>query len=132
MAGVTVRPARLDELPYLQKRLEESVHEHVRLDRAIVYVAEQDGQVIGLLPGRLVWQLEPNYVFPEVKNKATRARAGLGMLRAVEAWIADRNCNQTGVYMAFAVVRKRSVWPWIARLGWWRIYQGARFYVKHF
>jgi hypothetical protein len=73
---VTVRPARAEELPYLQQRLNETKHEKVMLSQTILHVVEQDGKVIGFLPARFFgWQLEPMVIFPEVKNKSARRRA---------------------------------------------------------
>lgn len=125
------RPARADELPYLRTRLAESEHEQVDLDAARVWVAEEDGRVVGLLAARMVWQIEPVYLFPEVTNKVRRSRAFYRLYRAFEAWLADRAANRSGVHWFFAVSYSSAVKAWAARMGYHRIYKGAATFVKH-
>lgn len=109
---------------YLRQRLSETEHEQV--DVLHCWVAEENGLILGMLPGRLVWQLEPLILFPEVTNTLTRSRAALGMYLTAERWI-----QQQPVRWFFVVTRSRAVQGWAKRLGWWRMYRGMHTYVKH-
>jgi hypothetical protein len=131
VAGLSFRCARVDELPGLMKRLEESGGEVIDLWKTPCWVAEQDGRVVGMLPIRLWWQLEPLLIFPEVTNKATRGRACYGLYKAAEAWIASP-LNGTGIYRAFAVTRKLAVRSWAEKMGWIHQYRRAPLWIKHF
>ena len=124
MARLTYRAATPGEKAYLAQRLTETEHEVVSLEHC--WVAERDGQLLGVLPARLVWQLEPLVVFPEVTNTLTRSRAALGMYIVAENWI-----RQQPVHWFFAVTRSRAVQNWAGRLGWWRMYRGAQTFTKH-
>jgi hypothetical protein len=128
----TVRAARPDELPFLMEKLRESGGEVIDLYTTPCWVAEVDGAIVGLLPIRLWWQFEPMYVFPEVKNKATRARACYGLYRAAEGWILDRNLNGTGIRRAFAITRRMAVRGWAKQMGWLHQYKRAPLFIKHF
>jgi hypothetical protein len=126
-----VRQARADEIPYLKERLAQAPHETIDLDKARVFVATENDQIIGVLPLRMVWQAEPLVVFPEVKNNMTRRRATTSLLKGAEAWLADRNLNRTGIHWYFAIIRKRAAQLAAPRMGLWRIYKGAAHFVKH-
>lgn len=126
-----IRQARAEEIPYLRDRLSTMPHEEIDLDKARVFVAVEGEQIIGVLPLRLTWQAEPLVVFPEVKNKMTRRKATLALLRGAEAWIADRILNRTGIHWYFAIIRKRAAKLAAPRVGLWRIYKGAAHFVKY-
>jgi hypothetical protein len=128
---VNERPATIDELPYLQQRINESGGEKIKLYEDVygeivpisqVWVAEKDGKIIGLINLRLIWQAEPCYIFPEVKDTNTRRRAAIGLPRAMEAWLGDRTKNKTGIYSYFFVTLSRA-WARLAiHFGCSRIY----------
>jgi hypothetical protein len=124
-----IRTARVDELEYLNSRIE---GEKVELRGNPVWVAEQDGKIIGLIAARLVWQIEPMTVFPEVKNKMTRRRVTRELYRACSAWLGNRDLNGTGVHLAFGVTRNRAVLQWAKAMGWLRTYKGAAIFIKRF
>jgi N-acetylglutamate synthase-like GNAT family acetyltransferase len=128
---VTVRPARAEELPYLQQRLNETKHEKVMLSQTILHVVEQDGKVIGFLPARFFgWQLEPMVIFPEVRNKSTRRRACYLLAKATTDWIADRAKNKTGIY-TYWFVTKNSFFAKLAKSwGCFRIYKRTQMFAK--
>ena len=125
------RPARAEEIPYLKEMLAKSEHEQVDLDLARVWVAEDEGKIVGLLAARMVWQIEPIYLFPEVTNKLSRSRAFYKMYRAFEAWLGDRSRNKTGIHWFFAVTYSPAVKAWAERIGYHRMYKGAATFVKH-
>lgn len=132
-----VRPATLDELPYLKQRLSESpTWEQVDLSRSIVFVAEQDGKLIGFVSGRLIWQVEPLFIFPEYKKSRApgvhhmRRKAALKLFHAIDGWLADRNLNTTGIYSYFCHVIDRAVMRVDKHLGFVRLYPGGRLYGK--
>lgn len=128
---VEVRQALAEEIPYLKERLAETEGEQIDLDIARIWVAVEDGKIIGMLSARMVFQLEPLLIFPEATNAHTRRRVGLGLYRAVESWIGSREKNRTGIHWFFAVTRSHAVKGWANRLGWFRQYQGAATFIKH-
>ena len=118
---MTVRPAREDEIPRLTEFLKLSGHERVDLSRSVVFVAEEDGEIQGFLPARLVWQLEPLVVLP--KNKSKRRRVAFQLPRAMENWLSNRLLNKTGIYSYFFVTRSQA-WAKLAEhFGCKRLYQ---------
>jgi hypothetical protein len=121
MAGV--RPARESELTYLENRMRELGHERVDLRRSMVWVSEDNGLITGMICQRLVWQMEPHIVFPEVTNKTTRRRSALLLAKAAESFIADRMRNTTGIFSYFFVTKSRT-WAKLAEhFGCTRIYK---------
>lgn len=124
-----IRTARIDELEYLSSRIE---GEKVELSGNPVWVAEKDGKVIGFLACRLVWQVEPMLIFPEVKNKMTRRRATRELYRAASSWLGNRDLNGTGVHLALGVTRNFAVLKWAKAMGWLRTYRGASLFIKRF
>lgn len=136
---VTHRPATLEELPYLQQRINESHHEKVRLYAEVpqedgstkivplvmCWVSEENGKISGMLPLRLIWQAEPLFIFPEVKNTQTKRRIALGLPRIMEEWLGDRSKNQTGIYSYFFVTKTRLWAKLAAHFGALRIYKGC-------
>jgi hypothetical protein len=124
-----IRQARAEELPMLQAKLAESEGEQIDLMTARVWVAVEGGEIVGMLPARMCWQLEPMLLWKG--NKITRSRAGVGMYRAAERWLGDRTENRTGIYWFFAVTRSKAVKAWASRLGWFRQYKGAWTFLKY-
>jgi hypothetical protein len=124
-----VRTARVDELEYLKGRI---VGEQVDLNATPVWVAEEDGEIKGLIALRLVWQIEPLQVFEEVQNKSKRRRISRELYRAAASWLSDKDRNATGVYRAFAVTRDAAVLRWAKALGWLEQYVGAKLFIKEF
>jgi hypothetical protein len=127
-----IRLTAREEIPAMQRRLEELGSEYIDLSSTPSWVAlDEEGTIIGILPARLVWNLEPLLVFPEVKNKVTASRACLGLFRAAEAWLSDRAKNTTGIYWYFIKTRSEAVKQWAKRLGWFRQWKGCALYIKH-
>lgn len=123
--GGGIRPATIDDLPILRERLYASREEKVDLQRGMVWVAEHEGKLVGMLPLRLIWQAEPLMIFPEVKNKSLKRRIAIGLPRAMEAYIGDRTVNRTGIYSYFFVTKGR-LWARLAKaFGCLRIYKGC-------
>lgn len=121
-----VRLAREEEFAWLATQLPPTAE----LTVGHVWVTELDGEIVGVLPLRLVWQAEPLLIFPSKKmkkmNKIARSRAALLMYLAAEEFVRDHKPN-----WLFAVTRSRAVKSWSQRLGWHRIYAGASFYIKY-
>lgn len=124
------RQARADELIYLKYRLNKTDHEQIDLDRARVFVADQDGTLRGMLCLRLVWQAEPLLIFDEVEKKSERRRAGYGMYRAALKWLSSTE-NRTGIRWLFGITRSAAVERWLLKLGWLRQYVGAKTFIKY-
>lgn len=125
-----IRPARFEELPYLQQRINESKHEKVQLKDTVLHVAEEDGKIIGILPARMWWQLEPMYIFPEVKNKTTRQRACYKLAKAVQLWIGDRSKNHSGVHSYWFVTKSHFFAKLAKKWGCHRIYKRTQMFGK--
>jgi hypothetical protein len=133
----TTRAAKPEDIPYLLERLKESGGETIDLWKTPAWIVEEPGvdgtpQILGLLAIRLVWQMEPMYVFPEVKNKASRRRACALLYNAAEDWLRNRELNGSGIYWAFAILRKVGVRSWAKAMGWRHQYKRAPMYIKHF
>src|SRR5260370_6757137 len=125
----TVHP---DDISYLQHRMKELGSEFIDLSTTPAWFAtDHSGNILGVLAARLVWQLQPLLIFPEVENKMTRRRSAIGLYRAAEAWISNRLLNTTGIHWFFAVTRSEGVISWAKKLGWFQQYIGTTFFIKH-
>lgn len=126
------RQAKLDELPWLQERLDQYGSGEVdRLDLARVFVAVENGQIVGIFPLRMVWQGGPLYIFPECRNKITRSRATRGLFFRACEWLKDKTQNRTGIHWFFGITRSRAVKGWAPRIGLLRQYKGAAVLTKY-
>ena len=106
---ITVRPACDSDLPYLQGRLASAPIDQVDLKKSIVFIAEDEGFVVGFVAAHLTWRVEPLYLFPEFKDKAPKAmqrRATLLLGREIDRYILDRAWNRTRIHEYFAFVRQ--------------------------
>jgi hypothetical protein len=127
---VTTRRAKISDLPKLEAWLNSYGGETFDLSKEIVFVAEDDGEICGFMPLRIVFQMEPLLVDRKNFNKLKCSRAAVMLCRAAENWISGPE-NHTGIRWYFAISRSRAVWAWASRLGWHRIYKGVRHFVKH-
>jgi hypothetical protein len=125
-----IRPAKASELEYLQQRINESKHEKVQLKDTILHVAEVDGKIVGMCPARLWWQLEPMFIFPEVKNKSTRRRACFLLAKKTQEWIGDRARNHSGVYSYWFVTKSNFFARLAKQWGCFRIYKRTQMFGK--
>lgn len=125
-----VREARAEEIPWLKMRLAETEGEQVDLEQARVFVAVEDGKIIGMFPLRMVWQGEPLLIFPECRNKITRSRATYQLFREACAWLADKSRNHTGIHWFFGITRSEAVKDWAPRIGLHPQYEGATTLTK--
>jgi hypothetical protein len=122
---VIVRPAREDEIPYLEQRLAETKEEKVNLRQAMVWVAEQDGKIVGMTCMRLIFQVEPLMIFDDARAslpKSTIRKAVYGMAKEMETWVADRSRNTTGIHSYFAVIKDKTFKALARHWGLLRIY----------
>ncbi|MCU1247095.1 MAG: hypothetical protein JWQ49_124 [Edaphobacter sp.] len=127
-----IRHVHPNDIPYLQQRMKELGSEFIDLHTTPAWVAtDHSGNIIGVLPARLVWNLEPLLIFPEVKNKITASRAAVGLFKAAEAWLSDPKKNVTGITWYFVKTRSEAVKGWAKRLGWFEQWVGATSYIKH-
>ena len=130
---MTVRPATVQDIPILEARLKDSGEERVSLTAGLCWVAENEqGELLGMLPIRLVWQAEPMMVFPMVEQPMTRRRVGRELGRAAFEWIADRATNRTGIYSVFMVTRGFKQAKWYEKLKFLRIYQDCMIFGRDF
>lgn len=100
------------------------------LQTAVVHVAVENGQIVGMIEAHLAWQVENLEIFPECRNKITRSRASLLLYKATENWIKNPLVNRTGVRWFFSFTRSKAVKGWAQRLGWKRVFKGGNFYAK--
>lgn len=127
---IEARLATVDEIPELLERIKESGGVFVDLYRTPVWVAVEDGVILGLLAAELIWQFEPMLVWG--KSKATRRRACYRLYRAAEDWMCDGNRNITGIYKAFAITRMVAVRGWAKKMGWLHQFHRAPLFIKTF
>lgn len=127
-----VREARSDEIPLLKEKLAASDMERIDLDAARVWVALEEGAIVGFVSLRMVWQMEPLYIFPECRKRMARRRAIYGLYREASAWMGDRKRNLSGIHWMFAITRNLEVRRWMVAMGWHRQYKSAATYIKHF
>lgn len=126
---VEIRQARADEIPFLKQKLAETEGEQIDLDSARVWVAIDQGSIVGMLSAHMCWRVEPLLIFAD--NKMTRRRAGLALYRAAESWLGNRLLNRTGIHHFFATTRSKAVIGWANRLGWFRQFRGAATFLKY-
>lgn len=125
-----IRQATAAEIPYLKTRLAQTDGEQVDLEEARVFVAIEEGAIIGMFPLRMVWQGEPLLIFPECANKITRSRATYLLFDRACAWLADKTQNRTGIRWFFGITRSPAVIGWADRIGLRRQYEGAATFTK--
>jgi hypothetical protein len=127
---VIARPARQEEIPYLRAQLALTDHEQVDLMRGFVWVVEEDGEIVGMLPLRLIFQPEPMLIFDKLKNKHSRRKAAFLLAEAMEKWIGDRSQNKTGIHSYFAVIKDKTFEALARHWGALRIYRDCRIYGR--
>lgn len=139
--GGGIRPASVGELPMLQQIINDSTEEKVKLyvevdtpegkkiiPLVVLYVGEQDGQICGMLPLRLIWQAEPLMIWQG--NQSLRRRIALGLGRAIESYIGNKAINTTGINSYFFVTNEKE-WGMLAEhFGCVRLYRGCATYGR--
>lgn len=134
MPRVIVRPAKLEECPYLLERLSENpLFERFDLTQAVVYVAEYQGEIVGFGAARMLWQIEPLYLFPEFKKHAprfARARATLQLIRELDAFIMDPKRNLTKVHQYFCFIVDRVMQKLALSYQMLPAYKGGKFFGR--
>ena len=126
-----IRQATSSDTPFLKQKLSKSGGEQIDLDTSRIWVAVEKGEIVGMLAGRMVWQLEPMLVWSG--NKMTDSRACYGMFAHACKWLGDRTQNKTGIYWFFFITRSKAVKDWAkhSSLSLYRIYKGAQTFVKY-
>jgi len=138
---IRTRPARLEELPFLQAThsqvAEQRGFEQLDLSKSVVIVAEDttDGMRCGLLAARLIWQFEPLVLFPPFERTSTgmaKKRATYLLARAGEAYIADPSLNCTPIRSFFAVIQNSNprMQNLAEHIGWQRVYPKCKIFGK--
>jgi hypothetical protein len=123
---IATRPARLEDLPFLQAKIDASDQERVNLAQSFVFVVEEDGEPIGLIAARCAWmQIEPAF-FWGGKTKASKRRGLLQAFKTMKDWIADRSRNKSGIHSFWFVTKDDGVADWVQKLGCLEIYKGCR------
>lgn len=126
MSQVTVRPAREDEIPYLQGLLyrHRDYFEFQNLREAIVFVIEYEGEIAGMITGRMIWQIPTLLIDRDAKMpRAAKRRATYMLIRELDKWIGDRNRNRSGIYSYFCVIKGRTMKLLAKSFGMFRLYE---------
>jgi hypothetical protein len=119
-----IRPAKAEELPFLQAKLSDRAkdnYEQFPLASAVVFVAEDyDHLLAGMVCLRLraspismapCWHLEPLILFPAfVKHSAlhSQRKATYLLAKAAEDYVTDRSRNTSGVYSFFCYIQNKN------------------------
>lgn len=133
---VTVRPAKPEDLPILQRELADQADffEPQDLRKSITHVAEYDGEIVGFGSGRLQWQYEPLLLTRKFKESAphfARQRATLLLIRAFDDWVHSA-ANLTGITRYFCVIVTPVMQKLALHFGMLRWYarRGTKFFGK--
>jgi len=135
MSQVTVRPARLEDLLILRSMLHEQrrYFEQQLLTHSIVFVAEYQGEIVGFSAARVIWQIEPILLDPLFSKTAplfARQKATYLLIRELDAWLADRSKNVSGIYSYFCTIRGRIMQKLAMSFGMLRVYRRSQFFGK--
>lgn len=126
MSQVTVRPPREDELPLLQGLLYRYREEFEQQDlrQSIVYIAEFEGDVVGFVSGRIVWQIPTLLIDRQMGlPRHVQRKATYLLIKAIDAWIGDRSKNLSGVHFYFCVIKNRTMQQLAKAFGMLRVYK---------
>lgn len=126
MSQVTVRPAREDEIPQLQGLLyrHRDYFEFQNLRQAIVFVAEYEGEIVGMITGRMIWQVPTLLIDRQAKlTRHARRRATYTLIRELDRWIGDRSRNVSGIYSYFCVIKGATMKQLAKSFGMLRLYE---------
>lgn len=132
---MNIRPATLADIPKLKEELgrEPDKWEQIEFEKGIVFVAEEDGEIIGFINGRLIWQIEPLFIFSKYRKKKFRAiarKATYLLIKRLDGWIANRSENRTGIYSYFCFIKNRLMQGLAMNFGMFRIYTGGKFFGR--
>jgi hypothetical protein len=134
MSSVTVRPATTEDLHELHYRLHEQreYFEQQDLSKAIVFIAEYEGQIVGFAAGRLIWQVEPLLLTPEFKKEHAHSqrKATFLLIRELDRWIGDRARNLSGIHSYFCSIRGRTMQKLAVSFGMLSIYRRCKFFGR--
>lgn len=131
MSQVTVRTARVEEIPILQEMLARQPYfEYQDLTQAIVHVAEYEGKITGMITGRIVWQVPTLLLEKDKLPRHAQRRATLLLIRSMDAWLADRSLNRSGIYTYFCVIKGSTMKHLANAFGMLRLYKGFATYGK--
>jgi len=135
MSRVTVRPATPEDLHELHWRLHEQRHlyEQQDLRNSIVMVAEDEGQIVGFVAARLMWQVEPLLLTPEFIKEApghAQRRATYLLIREIDRWIGDRTKNRSGLHSYFCSIVGKTMRKLALSFGMLPVYQKCKFFGR--
>ena len=129
---VTVRPARIEEIPQLREFLREQADyfEQNDISQSIVFLAEYGDEIVGFCAARLQWQIEPLLLtrkFQQHGPHFAQAKATYLLIREIDRWLGDRAKNQTGIYYYFCHIRDKTMQKLAVSFGMTRVYFGKFF-----
>lgn len=132
---VTVRAAKLEDIPKLQMFLFEQRRDFEQQDltRSIIFIAEYEGEIVGFSAARLIWQVEPLLLARDFKRYASthsQKRATYLLIRELDAWLADRAKNVSGIYSYFCSIADRTMQKLALSFGMLRVYRNSKFFGK--
>jgi hypothetical protein len=124
---ITVRKADTFDIPILQQELAKTDWEQVDLKRSLVWIAEYNEVPFAFIALRLVWQIEPMFVFKRDGIPSHALKKGVYMMyREAEKFLSDREQNTTGIHWSFMHTLKESVGHWARKMGWVPVYRQAK------
>lgn len=104
--------------------------EYQDLRIAIVFVAEFEGQIAGMITGRMIWQLPTLLLEKEKLPRNSQRRATLMLVCAMDAFLGDRSKNLSGIYSYFCVIKGGMMKYLADRFGLFRLYRGFATFGK--
>lgn len=136
MGEITIRPARESDLETLNRITAETKNSEPQdYRRTVPFVAEIDGEVVGFIAARMVWQIEPLYLDPAWKRRVQRyaphlvRRVVYLLAKKIDDWLSDRG-NNPYVRSYFAHSLNRGFEKLMMHWGMHRLYMRGRFYGK--
>lgn len=132
---VTVRPAKTEDLPELQRLLQEQLNRYEQQDisKTIAMVVEYHGRIVGFTAARLTWQVEPLLLADDFAKHAplfARRKATYLLIREIDAWIGDRSRNSTGLHSYFCSIPGRTMRKLALAFGMLPVYQRSKFFGR--
>lgn len=132
---VTVRAAKVEDVPRLQEMLQEQSlsYEQQDLLKTIAFVVEYDGQLVGFSACRLTWQVEPVLLDETFRKHAphfAQQKATYLLIREADRYIADREKNRTGIYSYFCSIKNKTMQKLAKSFGMWPVYLNCKMFGR--
>jgi hypothetical protein len=127
----------VEDLKYIREKLRQDndpPNDLEHLERRIMFVIKHGGIVSGCIAARLVWQIEPLYITPELKRDAgpvTVRRAVFKLCRKMMEWLGGPE-NKTGITWTFCYTQNKNLQGYVQEYGFLPCYSKGKFFVRDF